>query len=241
MQKISKTVLLTFLMIILGLSAATNSLNESTETTMLESTEEPQEVIRSLSSLNVPGHQEGSIYTEATISAGAYNTCAILDNSLYTGTASCWGDGDTNALANGGTISTSVPTETDDFGLRSPVSISVGYQHGCAILDDGSVSCWGAGSSGKIGDGLTNTMLSPTPTSGFGQGRTAVAISAGSYHTCVILDTGEISCWGYGSEGRNGDGSSSNNLVPSETASLSPRTAIAISAGNGHTCAILDN
>ena len=248
MQKISKTVLLTFLMIILGLSAATNSLNESTETTILEVTEEPQEVIRSLSSLNVPGHQEGSIYTEATISAGAYNTCAILDNSLYTGTASCWGDGWTNALANGGTTSTSVPTETDDFGLRSPVSISVGYQHGCAILDDGSVSCWGTGNVGQIGNGLGGqggsdpslTRLSPEPTSGFGQGRTAVAISAGSEHTCAILDTGEISCWGYGSEGRLGHGSTSSKNVPTETVSFSPFKALAISAGYAHTCAIVE-
>ncbi|MDG1549831.1 MAG: hypothetical protein P8Q94_07270, partial [Candidatus Poseidoniaceae archaeon] len=249
MQKISKTVLLTFLMIILGLSAATNSLNESTETTSLDDVSAPQEVIRSLSSLNVPGHQEGSIYTEATISAGAYNTCAILDNSLYTGTASCWGDGFTNALANGGTTSTSVPTETDDFGLRSPVSISVGYQHGCAILDDGSVSCWGAGNVGQIGNGLGGqggsdpslTRLSPEPTSGFGQGRTAVAISAGSAHTCAILNTGEVSCWGYGDAGRLGHGSTSSMNIPTETASLSPHQAIAISAGYDHTCAILDN
>ena len=63
MQKISKTVLLTFLMIILGLSAATNSLNEPTETTALGEISAPQEVILPLSSLNEPGHQEGSIFT----------------------------------------------------------------------------------------------------------------------------------------------------------------------------------
>ena len=249
MRNYRQPLLLSFLMIILSLSVATNSLNESNEITVLEEESDSQEVILSLNSLNVPGHQEGSIYTEATISAGAYNTCAILDNSLYTGTASCWGDGFTNALANGGTTSTSVPTETDDFGLRSPVSISVGYQHGCAILDDGSVSCWGTGNVGQIGNGLGGqggsdpslTRLSPEPTSGFGPARTAVAISAGSSHTCAILNTGEVSCWGYGSEGRLGHGSTSSMNIPTDTASFGvPNPAIAISAGYAHTCVILD-
>ena len=70
MQKISKTVLLTFLMIILGLSAATNSLNESTETTVLDEISAPQEVILPIASLNEPGHQEGSIFTDTTLSSG---------------------------------------------------------------------------------------------------------------------------------------------------------------------------
>ena len=155
MKRITKTLLLSFLMIVLGLSAATSSLNESSETTVLEEQNDSQEVILSLNSLNEPGHQEGSIFTDTTLSAGAYNTCAILDNALTTGTASCWGDGWTNILANGGTTSTSTPTQTDDFGPgRTPVSISVGYQIGCALLDDGSVSCWGTNGVGQVGNGL---------------------------------------------------------------------------------------
>ena len=67
MQKISKTVLLSFLMIILGLSAATNSLNESTETTVLDEISAQQEVILPIASLNEPGHQEGSIFTAVTL------------------------------------------------------------------------------------------------------------------------------------------------------------------------------
>ena len=56
-------------MIILGLSAATNSLNEPTETTVLDEISAPQEVILPLSSLNEPGHQEGSIFTDTTFSS----------------------------------------------------------------------------------------------------------------------------------------------------------------------------
>ena len=106
MQKISKTVLLTFLMIILGLSAATNSLNEPTETTALGDISAPQEVILPLSSLNEPGHQEGSIFTDTTFSTGDYHTCAILDD----GSVSCWGHGNQGQLGNGGTSDETTPT-----------------------------------------------------------------------------------------------------------------------------------
>ena len=102
----SKTVLLTFLMIILGLSAATNSLNESTETTILDEISAPQEVILPLSSLNEPGHQEGSIFTDTTFSSGGSHTCAILDD----GSVSCWGSGDYGQLGNGGTSYEYTPT-----------------------------------------------------------------------------------------------------------------------------------
>ena len=139
MQKISKTVLLTFLMIILGLSAATNSLNESTETSVLGEISAPQEVILPLSSLNEPGHQEGSIFTDTTFSSGGYSNCAILDD----GSVSCWGNGAYGQLGNGGTSDASTPTSTSSLGIgRTAVAISSGGSHTCAILDDGSVSCW---------------------------------------------------------------------------------------------------
>ena len=113
MQKISKTVLLTFLMIILGLSAATNSLNEPTETTVLDEISAPQEVILPLSSLNEPGHQEGSIFTDTTFSSGHFHTCAILDD----GSVSCWGYGSSGRLGNGGTSNANTPTPTSSLGI----------------------------------------------------------------------------------------------------------------------------
>ena len=39
-----------------------------------------------------------------------------------------------------------------------------------------------------------------------GPGRTAIAISAGGFHTCALLDDGSVRCWGYGAEGRLGYG-----------------------------------
>ena len=64
------------------------------------------------------------------------------------------------------------------------------------------------------------------------------------HHTCAILDNGDLKCWGLDNYGQLGDGGSNTNTnAPSSTAINlgSGRTAVAVSAGNSHTCAILDN
>ena len=105
-------------------------------------------------------------------------------------------------------------------------TLAAGYAHTCAILDDGSVSCWGYNSNGQLGDGTTTNRNTPTQTSSLGTDRTAIAITAGSDHTCAILDDGSVSCWGYNGYGRLGDGTTTNRNTPTQTSSLgTDRTA----------------
>ncbi|HEX4980273.1 MAG TPA: hypothetical protein VFV63_01165 [Ilumatobacteraceae bacterium] len=78
----------------------------------------------------------------------------------------------------------------------------------CAILDEGSVRCWGYYSGGAlgypypagpnqhpedIGDDETPADVGPVD---IGAGRTATAISVGGSQTCVILDDARLRCWG---------------------------------------------
>ncbi len=92
-----------------------------------------------------------------------------------------------------------------------------------------------------MGDNLTAINL--------GSGRTASAIATGNNHTCVVLDNASVKCWGlndsgqlgFGDTNNRGDGSNEmgNNLTAIDLGT--GRTAMAITAGYGHTCAILDN
>ena len=69
-------------------------------------------------------------------------------------------------------------------------------------------------------------------------------VSAGAHHTCAILDNGDLKCWGFDNWGQLGDGGSNTDTnAPSSTAIDlgTGRTAVALSAGAHHTCAILDN
>ena len=165
--------------------------------------------------------------TAVVISSGNYHTCALLDN----GSVSCWGFGSSGQQGNGGVSNQNTPTLTSSLGAgRTAIALSNGYDHTCAILDNGSTSCWGLGTSGQLGDGSNSNKNIPTLTSSLGVGRTAVAIASGGTHTCALLDNGLVSCWGKGTDGNLGDGGNSNQNTPTLTSSLGyGRTAFAIS------------
>jgi hypothetical protein len=135
---------------------------------------------------------------------------------------------------------------------RTARAISAGSVHTCAVLDDGSVRCWGYGEDGRLGTGNTRTIgddetPGSIPPVDLGPGRTARAVSAGAGHTCAILDNGSVRCWGYGANGRLGYGnpeSVGDDETPGSIAAvdLGPgRTATAITVGEAHSCAILDD
>jgi alpha-tubulin suppressor-like RCC1 family protein len=183
----------------------------------------------------------GTDRTAVAITAGAHHTCAILDD----GSVSCWGYNGygQGQLGDGTTTNRNTPTQTSSLGTdRTAVAIAAGRYHTCAILDDGSVSCWGRNGDGQLGDGTNTDRLTPTQTSSLGSGRTAVAITGGAYHTCAILDDGSVSCWGNNGDGQLGDGTNTDRNTTTQTSSLgTDRTAVAIAAGSSHTCAILDD
>ncbi len=132
------------------------------------------------------------------------------------------------------------------------MAITAGGLHTCALLDDGTVRCWGDGANGRLGYGNENTIgdVGTPDTAGpvrLGPGRTAAAISAGEAHTCALLDDGNVRCWGLGASGRLGYGNP-HNVGDIETPDVvgpvdlgRGRTAVAISAGKRHTCARLDD
>ena len=235
---LAKTLLLSVLMIFLGISAAMGSLNGA-ENTELPDQNDVRNTILPLSQLNEPGFQEGSIFTDTTLSSGFLHTCAILD----TGDVSSCGWGAYGPLGNGGRADKPTPTLASSLGMgRKAVALSSGGAHTCAILDNGDVSCWGDGTNGKLGNGGTSDKTTPTITSSLGTGRTAVGLSSGEHHTCAILDNGSVSCWGRGSDGQLGDGGTSDQTTPKLTSSLGAgRMAVGLSSGYFHTCLILDN
>lgn len=65
------------------------------------------------------------------------------------------------------------------------------------------------------------------------------AISAGTYHTCGLLSTGQIECWGDDSEGQLGDGLYGNNVYSTTPVlAASGRAYAAVIAGDMHTCGL---
>ena len=185
--------------------------------------------------------------TATALAAGERHTCALLDD----GSAVCWGANDVGQFGDGTNTGQNVPTQTSGFGGgRVAVAIAAGNYHTCALLTDGNISCWGANDMGQLGDGTSDYRYVPTQTSSLGNGRTAVALDAGSrghysngdHHTCAILDDGTVSCWGSNSRGQVGDGTTTDRAVPTQTGNLDPSfPAVGISLGGDKSCSIVQN
>jgi len=92
----------------------------------------------------------------AGLDAGGDFTCAVTNS----GGARCWGFNAFGMLGNGGTTDSPVPVDVTglDGGVRS---ISAGGQHACAVLDAGTVKCWGYNLYGQLGDGTTGERWTP--------------------------------------------------------------------------------
>jgi alpha-tubulin suppressor-like RCC1 family protein len=173
------------------------------------------------------------------ISAGSYHSCAVLDD----GSASCWGSDSLGQLGDDdATINQPTPVAVALPAGRRAVAISAGHLHSCAVLDDGSASCWGYDFLGQLGDDdVTADQPRPVEVALPGS-RRAVAISAGGTHSCAVLDDGSARCWGSDGNGRLGDGApEASRATPVAVALPAGRRAIAISAGADHSCAILDD
>ncbi len=193
-----------------------------------------------------------------TLALGLDHTCMLRG-----GVVKCWGRNDSGQLGLEDTRDRGEKASDMGAGLpsvklgtgRTAKTIVAGYDHTCAILDNDSVKCWGKNAEGRLGvadlinrgdlpgmgDGLVAVSL--------GTGRTVMAIAAGNFHTCAILDNGSVKCWGGNADAQIGAGDRIDwGDLPAEMGDGLPivdlgkgRTAKAIAAGDTHTCARLDN
>ncbi|MCP3974407.1 MAG: hypothetical protein GY720_07935, partial [bacterium] len=137
--------------------------------------------------------------------------------------------------------------ETEVEEEDRPVSLAAGFYHHCALLESGAVRCWGRNDYGQLGYGHVDHIGDnelPSSAGDVSLGGRAVALTAGGDHTCAILDTGNVRCWGRGSYGQLGHGNTDHigdSELPSDAGDVPlGAPAVAISAGFGSTCAILD-
>jgi alpha-tubulin suppressor-like RCC1 family protein len=156
------------------------------------------------------------------VATGQNFSCALLQN----GSIECWGD---NALAELGhtwnlpclnQVQPCSPNPLAVTGITTATAIAAGGAFACALLQNGSVVCWGDDSLGELGNtgvpfaclgGGAPCSTSPLAVPGV---TNAVAITAGGSFACALLQSGDVKCWGQDSLGELGNGTISSTGTP---------------------------
>ncbi|AKF06640.1 RCC1 domain-containing protein [Sandaracinus amylolyticus] len=118
--------------------------------------------------------------------------------------------------------------------------MACGYDHACALLDDGRVTCAGRGTEGQLGDGLSLDAPPSAPVIA-SLDAAAVRIGAGEGQTCAHLEDRRVVCWGDNDLLRAGGPMSFAEIAtPRDVDSMPVELAStgALAGGGGHTCAV---
>lgn len=124
----------------------------------------------------------------------------------------------------------------DYSGCFSVGSVSLGAGHSCAVLNDRRVKCWGYNSNGQSGQvvDVKERVLSPSYVLGL---EGVESISMGGYHSCAVVDSGDVKCWGLNRVGQLGDGSILDRFEPESVYDL--KSVSSVSVGLFHSCAVV--
>ena len=169
--------------------------------------------------------------TNVTAVAAAGSTAYALRTDR---TVRAWGTGTRGELGNGGTANALVPVQVS--GLTNITAIAAGCWAdgggaGYALRDNGTVSAWGWGLYGQLGNGATDTSLVPVQVSGL---TNVTAVAANGATGYALRADRTVQAWGRGAWGQLGNGSTDLSTVPVPVSGLTNVTAIAAGSENGY-------
>ena len=165
-------------------------------------------------------------------------TCVLM----ISGGVKCWGVNSYGQLGDDHASGDYSYTPVDVKGLSSGVvAISTGYMHACALLETGAVKCWGSNMAGILGNNTYWASKVPSDVVGLSSG--VIDIDAGMSHTCALLKTGGVKCWGAAGHGTilgiGSDETHNPYYSPANVKGLSSGV-VSIAVGNNFSCALME-
>lgn len=144
------------------------------------------------------------------------HACAVLSD----GTVRCWGSNALGQLGND-SVQTAATTPVPVIGVAHAVGVGTTREGTCALVEDGTVSCWG------------NGTVTPKPIPGI---TNAIALSTGTAHACAKLLDGRVLCWGSNEYGQLGTGTRVEQSGPVQIGGV--RNALIVASGGLFTCVL---
>jgi len=116
----------------------------------------------------------------------------------------CWGT--TGGFGSSGTV----VRDVFEFGETRPIQVATGVGHTCALLNDGSIQCWGNNPEGELG------VPNGGSTEAFPVEATHVTVAmsrvfTGDHASCGLTQDETLMCWGYNGFNQLGLGDNSVN------------------------------
>ena len=206
---------------------------------------------------NLPFVDVGLNRSVVKVATGGEHTCVLLDNSQI----KCFGLGIHGQLGYEDTFSRgNQPGEMGDNlsfvdlgSVATPVDIATGLFHNCVLMDNAQIKCFGSNYFGQLGyEDSTFRGLYPGDMGNsldfvdLGNAESVVKVATGAGHTCVLLESEEIKCFGHGLVGQLGYGDwASRGRYPGDMGNYLPYVDIGtaiipidVTTGNSNTCVL---
>jgi alpha-tubulin suppressor-like RCC1 family protein/fibronectin type 3 domain-containing protein len=121
------------------------------------------------------------------------------------------------------------------------VTIVLGMEHGCGLMANNTVRCWGYSPYGQAGNfnnvNVTSTLITDANSNVISD---FVDIGAGYFHSCGIRSDGSVWCWGSSNSGELGSTSANTDVAVPATA-FTTNDALSITCGQLFTCVLRRN
>ncbi|HZJ64532.1 MAG TPA: hypothetical protein VFD36_13515 [Kofleriaceae bacterium] len=106
----------------------------------------------------IAGPTVASVTGARKLRGGDAHACVLADAGLQ-----CWGLGSLGQLGDGGYVARETPVAVSLPAGAKVRDLAGGALHTCALLDDGTVTCWGDGRAGQLGNGMFDRRTPVAP------------------------------------------------------------------------------
>ncbi len=142
-----------------------------------------------------------------------YSICALLEDK----TVKCWGYNTQGQLGTGDLIQRNAPATA--VGVSNAIDIKGGGHNNrlyCALINDGTMKCWGYNGYGELGlgDQIASTSTPTTVIGLFNVQSFNIGVEVDGHWVCATLTDKTLKCWGSNAYGELGTGDTSRSYLP---------------------------